>query len=1336
LPAENPSVEPAFAVKSIDEWSSPAFIKRARTSYGSLFESDYDPFAEEDGTVPGKGRKKTRLSSSWRYTSRSPTPEVEDQEMEGIEEPSLSKPVTVMIDEACQTIGLEEGSAAEALADFSRQSTNVGSSSYAALNGSLPLPMQGLGNEAVELEVMLPRTTNIVHQEPTNSSAPEREKLPSSPQLHPIPSDSPPLVSTLVPSRIGQWSETTRLIPSQSKDISTHSPILSQNGSEIAVEEDIYGASPPHQHQEQIETEFSDQQNSELPMNRPESSNFMDSTIPEDQYGQWESINAQIGHPHVPYLEVGQEDHPMPSHQIYPEEVKSPDYQNNMPQHHNHEQKFSQYPELEDELPAQENSAWAYSQSEVPYPELPHAGLAGAVSHPDIRPQSVVMSRSQSARSEAIDLTEDSDEEQPHSAQQSLQGDEDADVSIEAGQEEVLDPNNDYQRDENGTDHLQRHSTSDVDNVEQMSEAGDSYDEGGSEDEYPDDRVLQQDVEESELMVRNYDTDEEDSQRSDDHAEGEEEEESYDEEEFDEEDEILVTRVPEVIDLLSSDDEDEPSPPKRSVDSARPMSPSVHSSVENDEVDEDEEMIEARASSEDSEPENDDLDSGSEEERRISGDEKDEQDSIMHTTGRESPDTTIQPRIMSEGDDQVIADIEQENESVGEEGPAAAKQSAYSQQQNPSPVQSSLFARVFSLDGANDDPEESDSNHPILSRKHSTPPASITQTAPAVENGNAQLPTPDDTQITENMISPNESFESLQNQIQTEVSRGASKTDGLISATCEQLLIQVETYTRIKVVEETFEINQDAVDTQMGGVEGNIGTSDNVVSQTQVENTLESSEEVLDSTMEHVDVELEHEITETSISQIGVEVVDETLDPSEDVVDISMEDVEINLDASENAASQTRADLLKKELDPSEALQDKEEEEIDLLAQISQKLDEEQPLHEDPDGDTERILQLPAVPDAPLQDMSIIETEEATVEEAGERLMRRSLPLPAPDAPFEASTMSVEFKTPPPPEREDLLEQIQRAGENQTPRSARAAQDENDEFNLRESSIDLVSVPQEALVDSPRRSARRAKLNPQAVNQKENTKLVTPVKSHTMKDVASGGKEVASPLVFLDARATPKGHDASIELALDSADSPTKPTHDLRKPPVADKKLILSRALRTDQDLSQYTSLKVLRYHLNQKLDVLAIATTSTPEPRRAKGGPRHYQITFNVTDPSIAPSVVTEIQVYRPYQEALPIVKAGDGILLRNFLVVSVKGRGFGLKSTQDEGSSWAVFKDGEEPEIRGPPVEYGESEKKHVTGLKSWYEDLDATAMAKINRANGDKGTGTGATPSKALK
>jgi len=61
-----------------DTWSSPAFIKRARTSYGSLFDSDYDPFSEEDGAPRGRGRKRTRLSSSWRFSSHSPTPEPED----------------------------------------------------------------------------------------------------------------------------------------------------------------------------------------------------------------------------------------------------------------------------------------------------------------------------------------------------------------------------------------------------------------------------------------------------------------------------------------------------------------------------------------------------------------------------------------------------------------------------------------------------------------------------------------------------------------------------------------------------------------------------------------------------------------------------------------------------------------------------------------------------------------------------------------------------------------------------------------------------------------------------------------------------------------------------------------------------------------------------------------------------------------------------------------------------------------------------------------------------------------------------------------------------------
>jgi hypothetical protein len=211
-----------------------------------------------------------------------------------------------------------------------------------------------------------------------------------------------------------------------------------------------------------------------------------------------------------------------------------------------------------------------------------------------------------------------------------------------------------------------------------------------------------------------------------------------------------------------------------------------------------------------------------------------------------------------------------------------------------------------------------------------------------------------------------------------------------------------------------------------------------------------------------------------------------------------------------------------------------------------------------------------------------------------------------------------------------------------------------------------------------------------------------------------------SPMVVLDARVTPKGHDASAELALQALDSPSKPLHDLRKHPVADLKLRLSQNLRTE--LSEFKALKVLRYRIKQKLDVLAIATTTPPQPQRAKGGPRHYSVTFNITDPTIAPSGVTEVQVFRPYKEALPHVEAGDGILLRNFQVVSVK-RGFALQSLPDEGSSWAVFKDSEDPEIRGPPVEFGVLEKNYIVQLKDWYQGLDSLSVQKINRANADK-------------
>lgn len=192
-----------------------------------------------------------------------------------------------------------------------------------------------------------------------------------------------------------------------------------------------------------------------------------------------------------------------------------------------------------------------------------------------------------------------------------------------------------------------------------------------------------------------------------------------------------------------------------------------------------------------------------------------------------------------------------------------------------------------------------------------------------------------------------------------------------------------------------------------------------------------------------------------------------------------------------------------------------------------------------------------------------------------------------------------------------------------------------------------------------------------------------------------------------------KGHDASIELALSSMSSPSKK----QSPSVIDMKLNLARTLRTE--LSEYTSLKLLRYHLNKKLDVFAIITSSPAPPKRVKGGPKDYLLSFNITDPTIAPGNTTRVQIFRPCQEALPLVDIGDGILLRNFQVL-IEKRLFFLRSKTGEGSSWAVFKSAGEIQIRGPPVELSAVEIEYVSDLKNWFSELDIVAQEKFSRAN----------------
>lgn len=123
MTASHANGEPAIPVVNplameLDEYPSPAFMKRARLSYGALFEGGDDKF-EEDGGAKGKGRKRTRFgreSSSWRYTSQSPspTPEAEPETPAKTTEAAVevdmqmeSPPKPQMADEGCQTMELE-----------------------------------------------------------------------------------------------------------------------------------------------------------------------------------------------------------------------------------------------------------------------------------------------------------------------------------------------------------------------------------------------------------------------------------------------------------------------------------------------------------------------------------------------------------------------------------------------------------------------------------------------------------------------------------------------------------------------------------------------------------------------------------------------------------------------------------------------------------------------------------------------------------------------------------------------------------------------------------------------------------------------------------------------------------------------------------------------------------------------------------------------------------------------------------------------------------------------------------------------------------------------------
>ncbi|KAJ4249493.1 hypothetical protein NW762_012350 [Fusarium torreyae] len=217
-------------------------------------------------------------------------------------------------------------------------------------------------------------------------------------------------------------------------------------------------------------------------------------------------------------------------------------------------------------------------------------------------------------------------------------------------------------------------------------------------------------------------------------------------------------------------------------------------------------------------------------------------------------------------------------------------------------------------------------------------------------------------------------------------------------------------------------------------------------------------------------------------------------------------------------------------------------------------------------------------------------------------------------------------------------------------------------------------------------------------------------------------------------RETPRRETRSVSRSFQQRDdSPNASFASLKSPSIAGStatvpeeenvktlKLQLLKSLRTN--LPDFLSLKMLsRNSIDKMTDVLAVATQTPPHPHRPKHGPRDFMLTLSLTDPSTAPTQVRVAHIFRPHLASLPEVEAGDVVLLRRVKVVSMKGRGFGVRS--EDSSSWAVSKpNGEQvlDQVKGPPIETTPEEIEYAKGLRHWWSLQDDSAMDKIEAAS----------------
>ncbi|KAL5628763.1 hypothetical protein BROUX41_002154 [Berkeleyomyces rouxiae] len=224
---------------------------------------------------------------------------------------------------------------------------------------------------------------------------------------------------------------------------------------------------------------------------------------------------------------------------------------------------------------------------------------------------------------------------------------------------------------------------------------------------------------------------------------------------------------------------------------------------------------------------------------------------------------------------------------------------------------------------------------------------------------------------------------------------------------------------------------------------------------------------------------------------------------------------------------------------------------------------------------------------------------------------------------------------------------------------------------------------------------------------------------NTLQPTAASELVHSTPLT----RSSKRRQDAASKKAMSAEPNPATPTNACEKPPEAPEekpdiplpqlKAKINKSLR---EMKHFTTVKVLRSCLNKTVDVAAMVVATPAEPQRPRHGPRDFILSFQITDLSTFPLHVAVVKILRPHRDALPVLKAGDVVLLRRFTVASMTGCGFGLRS--DAASAWAVFEQGcadaTAPQIKGPAIDIEEKEQVLVDDVRSWVEKVRADEKA----------------------